>query len=415
MEYKFTQRPKSKLCSLPWTGFSNDPAGVVRPCCIYKETIKDEDGEPFYIQSSSVREIFHSTYMKKLRQDFRDGRKPIGCATCWIDEKNGKPSKREIYYRDNIDYDKEPDLPSEFQLIISNTCNLKCRSCSPSHSTKWIAEAIDAHIYEKPPHDDITSETSVFWRDRDEWMAGITELEIVGGEPFFIREWEILWKEFAIRGLAKKIRLGISTNATVFNGPLVEFLVENFRYTGIGLSLDGIGRQFEYLRHPGKWHDAERIGNLYHEILLREIDRERTETVPPRYRNTITHTISWMNLFYVPTFAKYVKELWPEFRIWFNVVHGPAHFSPWVLPEHVKVLITSHIQKMAGDDYNEDIEGILNFMNSRPHDPLLWRKGLATLKRGDLYRRENFDASFPEMAEVLKINWNSIDPEDAKR
>ena len=50
--------------------------------------------------------------MKNLRQEIREGKTPENCATCWIDEDNGKESKRQLYngyaewrYPDGIDYD----------------------------------------------------------------------------------------------------------------------------------------------------------------------------------------------------------------------------------------------------------------------------------------------------------------------
>ena len=74
---------------------------------------------------------------------------PKNCEPCWQDERNGKKSKRQLYneiaeqrYGD-INYDEEPDLPEDFQLILSNTCNLKCRSCNPNYSSKWVKEAKD--------------------------------------------------------------------------------------------------------------------------------------------------------------------------------------------------------------------------------------------------------------------------------
>ena len=121
-------------CKLPWTGFSNDPDGKVRPCCLYKGYIVDELGKEMYVQTNSVKEIFSSKYMKDLREEFRSGAKPKGCETCIVNEQNGYTSKRNMY-SGAMDYDSEPDVPVEYQMILSNACNLKCRSCSPSHSS----------------------------------------------------------------------------------------------------------------------------------------------------------------------------------------------------------------------------------------------------------------------------------------
>lgn len=57
-------------CTHPCTGFSNDPDGKVRPCCLFKDYIKDNDGKFMYVQTHSIKEIFASDYMKSLRQGF---------------------------------------------------------------------------------------------------------------------------------------------------------------------------------------------------------------------------------------------------------------------------------------------------------------------------------------------------------
>ena len=64
------------MCIVPWVGFSNDPDGTVRACCISKERVTKENGDLYYTQLDNVKDIFHSPYMKQLRQDFIDGKKP---------------------------------------------------------------------------------------------------------------------------------------------------------------------------------------------------------------------------------------------------------------------------------------------------------------------------------------------------
>lgn len=390
----------SHHCTLPWTGFSNDPGGKVRPCCIYQGHVTDEAGNPVFLQDKSSDDILHSPFMKKLRQDFREGKKPPACSVCWKDEAANKKSKRQLYWRD-IDYSAEPEHATQFQLIISNTCNLKCRTCSPSHSTKWYKEALDlGFMFPKEHAVEVCDEESVFWKTRHEWMRHLVDLDIVGGEPFYIKNWEVIWRELVAMDQAKHVSLGISSNGTIFNGELVEFLIDNFRSTGIGLSLDGIGKQFEYLRHPGVWSEVEANGFKYHDLNLKH-------AATKKFGNTITHTVSWMNIWYMPVFHQFVYDNWPEMYIWNNVVHGPAYFSPWVLPEPVKDIVRAHIHAYPFEDrYRGDINGILNVMDSRPHDPKAWEMGLAKIKQSDAYRRENFAASFPEFFEIIKPYWS---------
>ena len=136
-----------KYCSLLWKHISNEPFGHVRTCCIARERVTDSEGEEYTLGETSIREIFHSDYYKQIRQAIRDGERPTNCDACWRDEDNGVKSKRQIYneyaeYRyPEIDYTEEPDMPEDLQIILSTTCNLKCRTCNPNYSSKWVKEA----------------------------------------------------------------------------------------------------------------------------------------------------------------------------------------------------------------------------------------------------------------------------------
>ena len=139
------------LCAIPWVGFSNDPNGSVRPCCISKEHVTKPDGSNFYTQLDNVRDIFHSEYMNNLRKEFIQGKKPKNCEVCWKDEDNGADSLRSISNRtigpntnrpimEQIKEPKLSDLKS-FDLTLGNLCNLKCVMCNPGLSSQLLAEA----------------------------------------------------------------------------------------------------------------------------------------------------------------------------------------------------------------------------------------------------------------------------------
>ena len=320
---------------MPWTGFSNDPDGKARPCCLYKDYIKNDAGEIMYVQTSTVKEIFTSNYMKNLRQEFRDGNKPAACSTCIIDEQNNYTSKRQRYndqYNKEmpVNFDKEPEFPVEYQMILSNACNLKCRSCTPSHSSLWQAEhkVIWGNTGYSMPQGQSGENDSVLWHNRDEWLPSVQRLEIVGGEPFYINRWKLLWEELIEKGLSKKVNMDISSNGTIYAGEVVEKLVNNFRSIGLGLSIDGMGSLYEYLRHPGKWDEVESNLMQYHKL------RKQLDT--KRFRVSISHTIGWLNAWELPEFHSYIKEKAPLFVIWNNIIHHPPHMAIYMIPASLK-------------------------------------------------------------------------------
>ncbi len=392
---------ESTFCSLPWTGFSNDPSGQVRPCCIYQENVTDEQGKPFYIQETSLADILNSKYMKDLRNEFRQGKKPAGCSSCWKDEEFGKKSKREIYLKD-VDFSEEPKWPKELQVIISNTCNLKCRTCAPTHSTLWFQEALDRNRMWMPPSPGpIISDSSVFWNERKQWLESVEIIEIVGGEPFLIKGWMDIWTELVKMGRSKSITIQMSTNATIFKPDVVKFLIENFKWVGIGLSIDGVESKFEYLRHPGKWKTTKENLQGYYDILKSNY---------PNFGTQITHTISWMNLFYVPSFHEYISKNWPDLKIWNNVVYHPEHLSASALPDRAKELIEaeflkSSLQKNANQDVHRDLMGILEFIKSKPFSPDVFKRGVTEIMAGDEYRHETYEKTFPEFFKAITHFW----------
>jgi len=343
-------------CSLPWTGFSNDPDGKVRPCCLHKGYIIDEQGEPYYVQTTSVKDIFSSKYMKDLREEFRQGNKPVGCETCIKDESNGVKSKR-MSYTHGIDYSVEPNLPVEYQMILSNACNLKCRSCTPSHSNLWQAEhkIIFGNTGYKMPHNQSGHHDSVLWNTRHEWMQYAERLEIVGGEPFYIKQWPELWQELVDLGHSKKVDMDMSTNCTIYGGDILEKFIPHFKRIGVGLSIDGTDSIYEYLRHPGKW-DNVKLNILKYKSLA--------DRFPNKFGISYTHTIGWLNAWYVPEFHQWVDLNTPKFIIWDNIIHWPRHMSLVMMPRKAKDKIVDKWQSVNWGQYKDNIDGIINFMIS---------------------------------------------------
>jgi hypothetical protein len=93
----------SNMCALLWTHLSNEPGGTIRTCCIAKDRLQDSYNNNFTLGDNSVKEIFTSPVIQRIRNAMLNGEKPANCETCWIDEDNGKKSKREQYneYYDN--------------------------------------------------------------------------------------------------------------------------------------------------------------------------------------------------------------------------------------------------------------------------------------------------------------------------
>jgi MoaA/NifB/PqqE/SkfB family radical SAM enzyme len=384
----------SNLCSIPWTGFSNEPDGKAQPCCLYKGYI-EEDENPLYVQEYTVSEIFQSKFMKDLREQFRLNKRPAGCSTCWADEDNGYQSKRIIYNtsirKEEIDWQAEPTDVSELQLIINNSCNLKCRSCTPSHSTQWQTEIkiLTGNTGYPMPKGQSGDELGKLWNDRTNWYKNLTRLEIVGGEPFYVKQWHTILNELIDLDYSKNIDLTFSTNCTLFFSELLERIADNFKSVSVGLSIDGTGATYEYLRHLGKWNDVYYNMKKYHNFA-------------DRINIQINLTISWLNALEVTELHELIKIEFPKFTIWNNIVHSPAHMALWSAPENLKKAIED---KWRAYDwlpkYKDTIMGILKYMNSKYVTSDIITDNLSILYKTDIHRKEKLEKSIPALTKYL--------------
>jgi sulfatase maturation enzyme AslB (radical SAM superfamily) len=379
------------ICSIPWTGFSNEPDGRVQPCCLYKGYI-EEDGKQLYIQTHSVNEIFHSKFMKDLREQFRRGENPAGCSVCWTDEDNGYDSKRIIYNtkihnKFDLDFTAEPEHITEFQLIINNSCNLKCRSCTPSHSSQWQQEikVLTGSTGYAMPYGQSANETSKLWIERFDWYKNLKRLEVVGGEPFYVKQWHTMFNELIDLGYSKNIDITMTTNCTLFFPELVEKLAKNFKSVSIGLSIDGTGSVYEYIRHPGKW-------DIVYENM------KRYYAYVEKINVQVNITISLLNALEIPKLHNLIYKEFPKFKIWNNLVHTPLHLPLWATPVEFKQDVESLWNSFKWKtEYADTMASILGFMNSKDINKEIFDSNLEILYKTDKFRNETLSESIPEI------------------
>jgi sulfatase maturation enzyme AslB (radical SAM superfamily) len=353
--------------------------------------------------------------MKNLRQEIREGKMPENCATCWIDEDNGKESKRQLYngyaewrYPDGIDYEAEPDMPRDYQLILGNACNLKCRTCNANYSSKWRKESIDRNIefWEPPSKIDLHDlEQSKFWLDIEDWLPHVRVLEIMGGEPFYMKEFRKLIDKLVDMGVSKNIMITLSTNGTHYNDKLIDKIVGNFENLGFNISLDGVEEKFDYLRHGDNWDNVKSNLDKFYKL----------HTENDHVNINVTHTVSVWNFFYLRDFHLYFETNYPEFLIWNNLVHFPEWCEANVVPGLTKYVIADRVKHPEDfglpawdkEKYNKDISPLVEHAltdSTEEH----WQKFLEQVNAGDVYRNESFEDTFTELYNIVKGDMISI-------
>jgi organic radical activating enzyme len=380
---------KSNICPLPWTHLEVDVNGGASPCCLYKGSIPNVK-----VYETDLKTIQKNEYMEKLRQEFKDGNKPIGCQSCWQEEDAGKTSKRmnSFYKMKNSLQDWTPNSEPTLKFIdfkLGNVCNLKCRICGSWSSSKWAQEELD--YGENPVARKNLKEGGwpkkhpKFFDDIQECLAEAEYFEFTGGEPFMIQDHFKILMYCVEKGYAKNIDIHYNTNGTHLPSREIFDLWRHFKRVEIAFSIDDIGEQFQYQRHPANWKEVNH--NL--------VEFKTYQTHNMEFQ--ICTTISIFNIFSLAKIAFWVKQFDPTF-FYVNTCFDPDYFNIQTLPKQVKNVVNSRYSMLT------DFQPTLRFMNSVHRDSneiQIQRKN--RILQTDKYRKENFGDVFPLLNKVLQI------------
>jgi len=269
--------------------------------------------------------------MDQIREDLLNGIQSPQCYKCWENEDNGLTSRRGMHNKLLTQYGdkslaeyKQLALdghiePLMYQLTISNLCNATCVTCGPGNSTKWSRLVHDGLRFEL--------ETIPIIYETAKYVL------LVGGEPLLEPvSFEIIDNLIAAGNTT--CRLSMSTNGSI---RLTDKQLESFRKlinTDICVSIDGIGKVFEYMRYPLKWDDVSE--NLF---------RLRDAGLKP----SISYTVSNINKPYHEETIAWFKE--HGFPYFINPVHAPAWFNGPITERTIEELDKQ--DKLKGIDRND--------------------------------------------------------------
>ena len=398
--------PKT-ICMLPWISIETSPLGTTRPCCMAIDEITDETGRKYDLNETDLETVYHSEYMRDLRQQFRSGFKPSTCSRCWEEEAAGRDSKRinsqirlkELYKQ--VDWDNDdPDQLWFVDLKLGNICNLKCRICGSWSSSKWAEEEM-AYLEpgrNKKEHIAYTwlkqgawpRKTNTFWDNMKSLLPNIKYFEFTGGEPWLIQEHFDLLQYAVDQGYSKNIDIHYNTNGT--QNPLPHTpLWSQFGRVDIAFSIDNVGDRFEYERYGAKWAEANE-----------NIDKTHfaRQDFAPNITTQLCFTINIQNVYYLDELLAWADT--KNFTsVYFNMMHSPEYMNIQHLTPAAKELVLNKLKTTFWSDitYQEEINNVINFIeNGQGSDG---KRFLFEMQRTDEYRNQNFMDTHPEIAKAM--------------
>lgn len=406
--------------------------GTFFACChTFNAPFRNEEGELLRAGEYSIDDALNSHTRQTMLKEFKNDIRSAACKVCWDAEDAGFESKR---IRDNITFrETNRAIPTRkdddiffLELNLGNTCNLACRICHISASSKWrndhkvlhpnYSEAeLDAEVleYSKAYLDD-----SSIWKYLKEILPKIQQLDIYGGEPMLMKkQWEIL--EFCVKeGYAHSQFMSFNTNGTIVTPKYIDILT-SFHMSRIGFSLDGVGDRFHYLRYPGNWLTVNNNITKWLET------REKIEKDPNKHNKLLLEiacTISALNVMYVFEMLDYALER--DIKLFISFVYNPVYLSITNLPEDVKPKVLAYIEEelekrevpysknRAKNDlqhartlqsFNEVRKIITTLKLPNKSNPKEWRTFRKHTQLLDRSRKQDFKYTFPRAEELYKV------------
>jgi sulfatase maturation enzyme AslB (radical SAM superfamily) len=316
------------------------------------------------------------------------------CTRCWSEEALGFKSER-LYAKEaaNNAYTQNYKLgPIHLNIKVSNICNLRCRTCQSKDSYLYH---IEGAYYEQKNNITGTPYTLEKYKkhftdqqldELFEISSRLERIELYGGEPLLDLQVPKYLLRLVRAGMAKNISLKVSTNATHELTDTWRQIFAGFKSVVLNVSIDAIGNQFTYVRHPGDWTVAER--NL---LSFMELDVQVIPVV----------TVSALNVWTVPAVFDYFKQYNVEPYI--ILVQWPTYYCVNVFPDTIKTVVGNHLRLYNNDKF----ESIVNLMNTKPKQSsrrstlTAWQEFKFWTKEKDAYRKENFIKTFDEIGKVI--------------
>lgn len=369
-------------CPHPFYGLDIDNDGSLMPCCKFRP--REYPGWKPYNIKQGMKSYLDSDQLQSLRQDFLQGNKPAACTRCWSDEAAGVKSKRQLdlnRYQDKIQRD---DGVLFLSIPIGNLCNLKCRICSPHASSSWIKEHSDlfgSKVSVQNWHQDPT-----VWAELTDTAKQCLELHIHGGEPFLYSHAEHIGMIDSVisSGAAANMRLHYITNGTVWPDERLWQMWNNFQQVDIQISIDDIGKRFEYNRHPASWAKVE--ANLKQYVIA---ERSRSNL-----QISISTTVSAFTIYYLEEMFDQLVSMGVA-RPWLGRLHAPHYFRAGVFHDSTKQLIK---RKLMRSKYI-NVRAASAWLDEDAHEH--YDKFVEMIKLQDNYRKEDFSSTFPELVDIM--------------
>jgi organic radical activating enzyme len=243
-------------------------SGVISPCCQFKDFRQPRQYRTIF-NTESLDFILNLGFWENIRNSLANGEKIKNCENCWIPESNGNESKR--IWINKTTSPTDPYRIEDLEIGLDYTCNMMCRICKPSQSSKWNNSRAAQELYARRPNIYLKNENNDY-QDKIKSLleksnlTNLKRIRLVGGEPFYSKNFQWLVDKLSVDCDLESLEFTLNTNGSIF--PKYEILEKllKMRKVSIDLSLDAVGNLANCIRWGVDWNTIEKNIDLWIEL-----------------------------------------------------------------------------------------------------------------------------------------------------
>lgn len=265
---------KHTFCILPFIHMQHKPSGQMKPCCRFEFHNKEyKTAEGGYVfdehnlnNGATLSQSQNSELWESIRQKLLNNEMVGGCSKCYAEEdktgfsmRTNENSLRNNEKQDGPARDVSKPIIEYLEMTFGNYCNLKCRTCNADLSSTWwedenklveTGKYPDRFYYLNREGKKVVN-VPFNWQKED--FVNVKEIKFTGGEPMIHPDFLKLMDMLIDMDVAKNIKLDVFTNCSWLPGEKYMSRLRKFKEIVLSLSIDGVGKVNEYIRHPSKW------------------------------------------------------------------------------------------------------------------------------------------------------------------
>lgn len=323
--------------------------GIISPCCQFRDYRQPHNYRTIF-NTDSLDNVLELGFWENTRDELAKGNKIKNCESCWAVEDANSQSKR--IWINNISKPTDPVRIEDLEIGLDYTCNMMCRICKPSQSSKWNQSKAAQVLYSRRPEIYRKVSNGKDYQDKfktlleNSNLKNIRRVRLAGGEPFYSKNFEWFIDRLATETDLSALEFAVNTNGSLIPKDSTLEKILQMKKVSIDFSIDAIGDLANCIRWGVKWETVQ-------ENIFKWIELAKTH----KNIKLSTHsTISILNVNKIQELIDFCDT--NNIRFGFSTLKDPDYLDFRQLPLDVRkqwTVKSTSADQFAIDDINKSI------------------------------------------------------------